>query len=184
MAEQHPHVGQADLVADIGQDLFAADLVVEAGEQRLEGIPVHLVLGDVLEELTAHPGPGRDAQPVGLMLEDQGVDQVPGLQAAERIGTKVGAEPPDELVGVAPLHGHIVDDAVVDRLAVERGDRLIAPAHVGAQQLGQAVGDHEAEHGQDREDREQLALVATKDLKRHGVPRVSILTSGRGPASG
>ncbi len=66
---------------------------------------------------------------------------------------------------------------MVNRLPIQRDDRLIAPGVAGTQQFRQAVGDHETEHGQDGEDGEQLALMATKDLKRHGVPRVSIVAS-------
>ena len=45
-------------------------------EQDLEQFAGHLVVGDPLEEFPAHLGPGRETQPVGLVLEDQGVDQV------------------------------------------------------------------------------------------------------------
>ena len=144
---------------------------------------IRSALGDLLEPDPPHLGTGRDAQPIGLVLEDQCIDDVPVLQSAERGLPQVRVQHRDELVGVASLHRHLVEGALVDRLPVQRDDRLIAPGVAGTQQFRQAVGDHEAEHGQDREDGEQLALMATKDLKRHGVPRVSIVASG-GSATG
>ena len=69
-----------------------------------------------LEPLPAHLGRRRDAQPVGLVLEDQGVDQVALLQAAEGLaGHELGSRLDDEHVGPAPLPGQLVELALVDR---------------------------------------------------------------------
>ena len=67
---------QPDLVGDVRQELVAADPIIEAAQEHLEQIAVHLVVGDPLQELAAHLGPRRQTEPVGLVLEDQGVDQV------------------------------------------------------------------------------------------------------------
>ena len=114
------------------------------------------------------------------MLEDQGVDQVSvfGRHRTD-VRPRYGFNSDDEHVGEGPLLEHLVERAAIDCLAEKFHDRLIAPAVAGIEQLGQTVRDHEAEHGQDREDGEQLTLVASEYLKRHGVPRVSIGALGQ-----
>ena len=72
---------QADLVGDVGQELLAADPVVEVGRaaaRRVRGSSGRLVIR--LRNSLPDLGPGRHAQPVGLVLEDQGVDQIAVLQ--------------------------------------------------------------------------------------------------------
>ena len=137
--EESPHVGQPDLVGDVGQELLAADPVIEAAQEDLEQIAVHLVAGDPLEKLLAHLGPRRHTKPVGFVLEDQGVDHVSVFGRAERMPAEVRIQLRHEHVGEGPLLEHLVEVAAVDCLAEEFDDRLVAPAVAGIEQLGQAV---------------------------------------------
>ena len=171
-------MGQPNLVGDVGQELVAADPIIEAAQEDLEQVAVHLVAGDLLEIFLTHLGARRQTQPVGFPLKDQGVDNVSVLGRAERMRAQIRIQLGHEHVGEGPLLEHLIECAAIHCLAEKFRDRLIAPAVAGIEQLGQTVRDHEAEHGQDREDGEQLTLVAPKYLKRHGVPRVSIVAIG------
>ena len=185
---QLPDPVQAELVGDVTKDLLAADLVGLAAERPLEQLARHLVAGHLLEPLFGHLGTGGHLECVGLVLEDQGIDERPGrgdIAEDGRAGDAVkdrrelGQEP----IGPVPLGGHRVDVAGVDRLAVEGDhDGIAIGAHVApAQEPGERVGQHKAEHGQDREDGEKLPLMASKHRERHGVPQGS---KDRPPGSG
>ena len=88
-AQDSPDIGQPNLVGDVGQELVAADPIIEAAQEDLEQVAVHLVAGDLLEIFLTHLGARRQTKPVGFLLEDQGVDNVSVLGRAERMRAKI-----------------------------------------------------------------------------------------------
>ena len=157
----------------------------------LEQLARHPAAGHLLEPIFRHLGTARHLQGVGLMLEDQGIDQGPrGRDVAEegRAGDTIedrrelGQEP----VRTVPLAGHHVDVGNVDGFSVELDhDGVSITADIAAtQEPGERIGQNETEPGQDREDGEELPLMTSKHRERHGVPQSSKdRPSGGGPRS-
>ena len=173
VAEQLPDIAQADLVGDVGEELLAADLVAEPADRarrRARGSSGRRsICLSHSRPISGSAGmPSRSASCWRIRASTRSrCFSPPKNSRAHELG-----QAGDEHVRPVPLAGQLVELAAVDRLAVEIDDLLVPPAVVGAEQPRQAVGDDETEHGQDREDGEQLALMAAKDLERHGVPQM------------
>src|SRR5262249_7039161 len=68
---------------------------------------------------------------------------------------------------------HIPDLTLVDGFSEEFGNLLVPSNVIRIEQARQAVGDDKSQHGKDGENAQHLSLMATKYLKRHGVPPCS-----------
>jgi hypothetical protein len=103
------------------------------------------------------------------MLEDQGVDEGARRQVAEELEASPPEQLVEEQVGPAPLELHAVDLAAADGPAVELDDDGVGSARDAALEVaGEGDVHGEGDHGQDRQDGEHLALVASEDRERHG----------------
>ena len=105
--------------------------------RTLTKLSVHPAAGNLHSAIPAHLGRGWNVEPVGLVLQDHGIDQVSLLEPAERSSGPVNwPMAGNEKIRPASVAGQVIELALVDGFAVELGDLLVATARIRVESLG------------------------------------------------